>query len=77
MVHDDVWYEATLRRDQILWRWGDRLRDGIRALGPTTPAGRRLAETLEFIRFLETEMPALQARWEEHRANLTVTTKEA
>jgi DNA-binding transcriptional regulator GbsR (MarR family) len=69
-VHDDVWYEATMRRDQILHRWEDRLREGIAALGPDTPAGRRLTESLAFIHFLEQELAALQARWEQHLATL-------
>jgi predicted transcriptional regulator len=66
-VHDDTWYEATVRREQQLARWTVSVRDGVDALGPDTPAGRRLAETLAFLEFLEAEMPALLARWHEQR----------
>jgi predicted transcriptional regulator len=78
VVHDEAFYEASLRKDQLMRRWEDRLADGLAALGPDTPAGHRLAETLEFIRFVEVEMTGLQARWEEHRARLRrERTKEA
>ena len=67
-VYDDTWYEATVRREQQLARWTISVREGIDALGPDTPAGARLVETLGFLEFLETEMPALLARWHEHRS---------
>lgn len=78
VLHDEVFYEATLRKDQLMRRWEDRLDEGLAALGPDTPAGHRMAEALEFIRFVEHEMTGLQARWEEHRAMLRATrTQEA
>ena len=43
------------------------LPEGIAALGPETPAGARLAETLDFFEFLQKEMPALVQRWEQTR----------
>lgn len=67
-LHDDVWYEATLRRDQILIRWEDALREGIRVLGRDTPAGTRLAESLEFLEFIGDELPRLLDRWRTHKA---------
>jgi DNA-binding transcriptional regulator GbsR (MarR family) len=70
VVHDEVFYEATIRRDQVLRRWEDRLAEGLAVLGSATPAGHRLAETLEFFRFVDREMVGMQARWEEHRATL-------
>lgn len=78
VVHDEAFYEASLRKDQLMRRWEDRLDEGLAALGPDTPAGHRMAEALEFIRFVEHEMTGLQARWEEHRAMLRATrTQEA
>jgi len=69
-VHDDVWHEAITRRDQMLTRWEGSLREGLEALGPDTPAGARLAETLDFFEFVQKEMPAMMARWRVRRAQL-------
>jgi DNA-binding transcriptional regulator GbsR (MarR family) len=62
-VGDDGWYEAIVRRERLLELWARAVRDGVAALGPDTPAGRRLAETLAFFEFLQAEMPALLERW--------------
>ena len=67
-VRDDVWHVVTARRDDNLRRWTAALEDGIAAVGPDTPAGARLAETREFIAFLQKEMPALVERWQEYRS---------
>jgi hypothetical protein len=69
-VHDDVWYEAAVRRDQMLDRWGSSLREGIEVLGPDTPAGRRMAESLEYLSFLREALPDLLRRWHERRDEL-------
>ncbi len=69
-VHDDVWYEASVHRDQMLTRWESCLNEGIEALGAGTPAGERLAESLAFFNFVRRELPALLARWQAHKANL-------
>jgi DNA-binding transcriptional ArsR family regulator len=69
-VHDDVWYSAVLRRDQMLLRWERSVRDGVALLGRDTPAGARLAETLDYFEFVQAEVPALLARWERRRAGL-------
>lgn len=66
-VHDNVWYEASVRRDRLLVGWEDALREGIRVLGRDTPAGARLAETLEFFEFIGEELPMLLARWRARR----------
>ncbi len=67
---DDVWYEATMRRDQMLVRWEQAARLGVEVLGPGTPAGVRIAETLNYLEFVQAEMPALLKRWEERKARL-------
>jgi DNA-binding transcriptional regulator GbsR (MarR family) len=64
-VGDDAWYEAIVRRERLLELWARAVRDGVDAVGRDTPAGARLAETLEFFEFLQAEMPALLARWRE------------
>ena len=66
-VRDDVWPAATGSRDDTVRRLSAPLPEGIAALGADTPAGARLAETLDFFAFLEKEMPALVQRWEQTR----------
>jgi DNA-binding transcriptional regulator GbsR (MarR family) len=67
-VHDDAWYESLVRREQLVTRWESSVREGIEALGADTPAGERLAETLEFYEFIREEMPDMLARWSERKA---------
>jgi DNA-binding transcriptional regulator GbsR (MarR family) len=62
-LQNETWYELVARREQILDRWIATSRDGVQALDPTTPAGRRVAESLAFFEFLRQELPALLARW--------------
>jgi DNA-binding transcriptional regulator GbsR (MarR family) len=62
-VGDDGWYEAIVRRERLLELWSRAIREGVEAVGPETPAGHRLAETLSFFAFLQEEMPALLERW--------------
>ncbi|MFE9649452.1 GbsR/MarR family transcriptional regulator [Streptomyces sp. NPDC006365] len=66
-VHSNQWYEAITNRDAVLKRWEYALREGVDGLGPETPAGRRLAETLAFFEFLEGELVKLMDRWRIHR----------
>ncbi|MFJ8081882.1 DNA-binding transcriptional regulator GbsR (MarR family) [Streptomyces sp. SAI-170] len=66
-VHADQWYEALTNREAILKRWEDALRDGVTSLGPDTPAGRRIAETLAFFEFIEGELAAMMERWRAHK----------
>jgi DNA-binding transcriptional regulator GbsR (MarR family) len=67
VLQDAIWYELIARREQLLDRWITNTRAGIDAVGATTPAGERLAESLAFFEFLRAEMPALLARWREQR----------
>ncbi|MFF4290652.1 GbsR/MarR family transcriptional regulator [Streptomyces sp. NPDC001739] len=69
-VHSDQWYEALTRRENVLARWEGTLREGVDSLGPDSPAGRRLNETLVFFAFLQKELPALLDRWRDHRDQL-------
>jgi hypothetical protein len=68
VLGDPSWYELVARRERLLERWIATTRDGVEALGPATPAGRRLAESLAFFEFLAGEMPQLLARWREQCA---------
>ncbi|AWW38460.1 MULTISPECIES: GbsR/MarR family transcriptional regulator [Streptomyces] len=69
-VHSDQWYEALTNRETIIKRWEDALREGVTTLGPDTPAGRRLAETLAFFEFIEGELETMMERWRAHRARM-------
>ena len=60
---DDSWYEMTLRREQVMARWIAAGNEGVDVLGADTPAGRRMAESVEFFEFVRRELPALLERW--------------
>ena len=66
-VHSNVWYEAMARRDRVLARCEQSLRDGIEVLGRNTEAGARMAETLAFFEFIQAELPRLLQRWRERK----------
>jgi len=69
-VHGDQWYEALTSREAVMKRWEVALREGVVSLGPETPAGRRMAETLAFFEFVEGEVSAMMERWRVHRQQL-------
>ncbi|MEV7870984.1 MarR family transcriptional regulator [Streptomyces sp. NPDC088124] len=62
-VHDDVWYTTFTQRDAVLTRWENALREGADSLGRDTPAGARLAESVEFFEFVQEEVAAMMDRW--------------
>jgi DNA-binding transcriptional regulator GbsR (MarR family) len=64
---NDLWYEALGTRDQELTRWAEMTRQGVRAVGPETAAGRRLAETGHFFDFLRVELNEVTRRWKQER----------
>jgi len=66
----DTWYEVTIKRDAMLVRWQEDLREGIEAVGADTAAGKRLEETRRFYQFIHEETPRLLERWREVRAEL-------
>ena len=66
-ISSDTWYEAVTRRDQMIARWEQDLQEGIKAIGPDTPAGARLEETRAFFEFLRDEVPQMMARWRARR----------
>ncbi|MFD7442085.1 GbsR/MarR family transcriptional regulator [Streptomyces sp. NPDC059909] len=69
-VHSNQWYEALTNRDAVIKRWSDALREGVASLGPDTPAGRRLAETLAFFDFVQDELVDMMERWQVRRQEL-------
>ncbi|WP_243761750.1 GbsR/MarR family transcriptional regulator [Streptomyces sp. YIM 98790] len=62
-VHHNVWYEAMANRDALLNRWISTLQEGLPALGPDTPAGERISETVEYLLFLRSELDGVLDRW--------------
>lgn len=67
VLESPTWYELVSRRERLLDRWIATTRDGVEALGPATPAGRRLDESLAFWEFLRDEMRSIIARWRERQ----------
>lgn len=59
----DVWQDIVRLRDRQFTRWAAELRDGVEVLGPGSPAGARMAETVRYFEFISTEMAGLLARW--------------
>lgn len=66
-VSTETWYEAITRRDELLARWIQDLAEGVKAVGPDTPAGARLEETRAFFEFLRDEIPHVMAKWRTQR----------
>lgn len=67
-IYSNAWYEALTRRDQMLLRFEQVLREGIDAVGAESLAGLRLDETRQFFEFMRGEMPRLLAQWREQRS---------
>jgi len=67
VLESPSWYELVARRERVLERWIATARDGVDALGPTTPAGQRLGESLAFFEFLRDELSSVLVRWQERR----------
>jgi len=66
-VADDVWYETFTQRDKLLVRWISTTSEGVEVLGDDTPAGSRMAESVEFFAFMQKELQASLDRWREYR----------
>jgi DNA-binding transcriptional ArsR family regulator len=65
---DDSWYEVTLEKMTLLSTLADLARAGVDAAGGEgTPAGARLAGMRDFYDFVQKELPALLARWQEQK----------
>ncbi|MEV7089322.1 MarR family transcriptional regulator [Streptomyces sp. NPDC093085] len=62
-VLEKVWYATFSQRNTVLVRWEQVLREGADSLGRETPAGARLAETVEFFEFMQEELMKMMERW--------------
>jgi predicted transcriptional regulator len=67
-VPDHVWDEIVSSRDRLMARWTAVMREGVALLGADTPAGARLAESVEYFDFVSAELPRIVARWRERKA---------
>jgi DNA-binding transcriptional regulator GbsR (MarR family) len=70
VVHDDALMESTVNRTPLVARWSAQLREGLNAVGPDTPAGRRVKMNLAFAEFMLDEMEGMVKRWNEHKLTL-------
>ncbi|MEU2792512.1 MarR family transcriptional regulator [Streptomyces sp. NPDC007100] len=66
-LQNELWYETLGKRDHMLTRWEGVLREGAKSLGPGTPAGARVAETVAFFEFMQGELAMMLDRWREYR----------
>jgi DNA-binding transcriptional regulator GbsR (MarR family) len=69
-VPDHVWDEVVTGRDRLMARWTAVLREGIEIVGAATPAGERMADSVQYFEFVSAELPRVLARWQEHKAAL-------
>lgn len=58
-----LWHQAFMHREQALKNFSAVAAEGIRTLGPKTPAGARMAEIHDFFEFLAEALPKLLADW--------------
>ena len=64
----DVWDLVISGRDRLIVRWSAVLRDGMDLVGRDTPAGARMADSVQYFEFVSAELPRVQARWQEYKA---------
>jgi hypothetical protein len=63
----NVWQHIVKMRDRLFAQWAEDLREGVGVLGPDSPAGAKLAETVRYFEFISGEMAGLLARWDSRR----------
>jgi predicted transcriptional regulator len=61
----EVWQDIVRLRDRQFTQWAAELRHGADVLGPGSPAGARMTDTVRYFEFISTEMSGLLARWDE------------
>ena len=68
VVMDDAWHDVLMQRDQVYAPIRAALTQARGVLGDDTRAGDRMQLSVEFLEFIQGEMSAMGARWEEYRA---------
>lgn len=70
VVMDDAWHDMMINHEVAYLPLRDAMAAGIPGVGgPSTPAGARLALSVEFLEFISAEMDGIAARWEAHLAD--------
>jgi DNA-binding transcriptional regulator GbsR (MarR family) len=67
-ISTDTWYEAITRREEMVARWEQDLADGVKAVGPGSPAGDRLEETRQFFEHVRQALDQAVLDWRALRA---------
>ncbi|GAA2814100.1 GbsR/MarR family transcriptional regulator [Crossiella cryophila] len=67
-VGDEFWYDTLSRKNRAMDDLLAAANEGAAALGPDTPAGRRMAVTGDFLSYLREQLPNLITRWQAERA---------
>jgi DNA-binding transcriptional regulator GbsR (MarR family) len=67
-ISSGTWYEAVTRREEMIARWEQDLSDGVKAVGPGSPAGDRLEETRAFFEYFRQALERAVLDWRELRA---------
>lgn len=70
VVEEEAWHTALMKRDQVYTPMIAALTVGLSAVGPDTPAHRRILVTREFFAFVNEEMTALADKWERRRREI-------
>lgn len=71
VLQPDTWHDVNLRKMLMIGYLVDQLQRGVQAVGgEQTAAGRRLAYSAQFYRFVADEMEHLIARWEARKPEL-------
>jgi predicted transcriptional regulator len=65
-----VWEDVVQLRERQFSSWAAELRHGAVVLGPATPAGARMAETVRYFEFVSQEITGLLARWRAQSASI-------
>ena len=65
-----VWEDIVQLRDRQFVRWAAELQHGVDVLGPASPAGARMAQTVRYFEFISQEMAGLLARWHARSASI-------
>ncbi len=71
VLQADAWHDVTLAKAAMMGYLADQLDRGVAAVGgPDTDAGRRLAYSAEFYRFVAARMDELMEAWKSQRHTL-------
>jgi len=62
-VGDDVWNHLFEVRNALLADWGQITRDGAKAVGEDSPAGRRMNDSAEFFEFIRRGSAEMMSEW--------------